>query len=139
MITACLDSNVIVSGIAFRGKPFKVLEHALAREFQLVLTPIIREEVQRNLVGKLGLTKNLVDKFLQDLFDVASVYAPTQVPEVTQNRGDNVVLETCLMGQCDVLVTGDKKDLLPLSPYKGLIIEPPSQFLIRLNKTIQHK
>ena len=134
IITACLDSNVIFSGIAFRGNPFQVLERALAREFNLILGPSIIEEVERNLVAKIGIKKKVVDVFLGNLVQVASMYVPAQAPEVTPNKGDNLVLEICLMGQCDVLVTGDKKHLLPLSPYKGLQIEPPSKFLIRLDQ-----
>lgn len=52
-LTVCLDSNVIISGIAFRGKPFKILERALEREFNVVLGPPILDEVRRNLIGKL--------------------------------------------------------------------------------------
>ena len=37
------------------------------------------------------------------------------------------------MGKCDVLVTGDKKHLLPLNPFQGIIIESPSHFLKRLD------
>jgi uncharacterized protein len=45
---------------------------------------------------------------------------------------DNVVLEAALIGKCAVLVTGDKEHLLPLNPFQGLAIEPPSVFLKRL-------
>lgn len=132
MLTVCLDSNVIISGIAFSGKPQKVLQKALARNFNLVLGPTILEEVRRNLVGKLGVSKKMVDAFFADLLKISSLYVPGHVPQITANKGDNIVLEVCRMGQCDVLVTGDKKDLLPLSSYRGTIIEPPSKFLERL-------
>jgi len=52
-ITACLDSNVYISGIAFGGKPLKILERALGRDFFLVTGPNILQEVRRNLLGKL--------------------------------------------------------------------------------------
>ena len=51
----------------------------------------------------------------------------------TANEGDNLVLEVALMGGADVLVTGDKKHLLPLKNFQGIIIEPPSVFLTRLD------
>jgi predicted nucleic acid-binding protein len=37
------------------------------------------------------------------------------------------------MGGADVLVTGDKKHLLPLKEFQGIVIEPPSAFLSRLD------
>ncbi len=50
------------------------------------------------------------------------------------HKADNLVLETALMANADILVTGDKKDLLPLKVFNGVIIEPPSAFLDRLAK-----
>ncbi len=77
MITACLDANVCISGIAFGGRPLKVLEHALNREFHLVIGPNIIQEVRKNLLGKLGLKSSRVDQFLSDISDVASIFVPS--------------------------------------------------------------
>jgi len=44
-ITVCLDANVYISGIAFGGKPLKILEKALRRDFHLVTGPHILDEV----------------------------------------------------------------------------------------------
>jgi putative PIN family toxin of toxin-antitoxin system len=134
MITACLDANVYISGIAFGGKPLKVLEHALNREFHLVIGPNIIQEVRKNLVGKLGLKSSRVDQFLSDISEVASVFVPAGEVEYIEHKADNLVLELALIGGCDVLVTGDKKHLLPLGSFRGIQIEPPSRFLESLKQ-----
>ena len=132
-VTACLDSNVYISGIAFGGKPLKILERALNREFLLVTGPNILQEVRRNLFGKLDLKKSRVDRLLLDIAEVASVFVPSGKLSFIKHAQDNLVLEVALMGASDVLVTGDRKHLLPLKIFHGISIEPPSAFLERLD------
>jgi putative PIN family toxin of toxin-antitoxin system len=132
-LSACIDSNVYISAIAFGGKPLKVLERALNREFLLVTGDNILAEVRRNLLGKLDLEKERVELFLSDISTVSSVFVPSGSLNTTSNEGDNLVLEVALMGGADVLVTGDKKHLLPLGEFQGIVIEPPSAFLSRLD------
>ncbi|MEN0058555.1 MAG: putative toxin-antitoxin system toxin component, PIN family [Bdellovibrio sp.] len=132
MITVCIDANIYISGIAFGGKPLKILELALNREFHLVTGPNVLQEVRRNLLGKLDLKSQRVDQFLSDISDVASVFVPHGEVQYIEHKADNLVLELALIGGCDVLVTGDKKHLLPLGSFRGIQIEPPSKFLERL-------
>jgi putative PIN family toxin of toxin-antitoxin system len=133
-LVVCIDANVYISGIAFNGKPLKVIEHALNRDFILITGPNILDEVKRNLLGKLGLKKNRVDTFIDDILEISTVYVPSGKIQPIHHKQDNLVLEVALMGGCDVLITGDKKHLLPLSNFQGIAIEPPSRFLARLNK-----
>lgn len=93
---------------------------------------VILEEVRRNLVGKLGVSAFQIDPVLQDVLDVSSAYAPTGKERYIEHVADGLVLETAILGNVDVLVTGDKRHLLPLNPFRGIIIEPPGKFLLRL-------
>ena len=129
---ACLDSNVYISAIAFGGTPLKVLERGLSKDFNLVTSIFILKEVRKNLVRKLGLKSSKVDRILQDILDVSSAFVPTGNHKYIEHDADNLVIETALMGGSDVLVTGDRKHLLPLGSVMGLVIEPPSRFLLRL-------
>jgi len=61
---AYLFSKVIISAIAFGGKPLEILKRALCREFLLIMGPNITTEVRRNFVGKLGLKMDQVDLVL---------------------------------------------------------------------------
>lgn len=131
IISACLDVNVIVSAIAFGGTPLKVLERALRRDFHLILGPNIVRTTQRILVKKLGLKVSRVDHLMDDLMAVASVFVPEGSMHPTADEEDNLVLQVAVLGDSDVLVTGDKQHLLPLKSYRGITIEPPSHFLLR--------
>ena len=134
-LSACIDANVYISAIAFGGKLLRVMERALSREFLLISGTNILHEVRRNLLGKLALEKARVDRFLDDVSAVSSVFVPSGSINATANEGDNLVLEVALMGGADILVTGDKKHLLPLGTFQGITIEPPSAFLARLDAT----
>lgn len=131
LIYTCLDVNVIVSAVAFGGTPLKVLERALLRDFHLILGPNIIGTTQRILVKKLGLKVSRVNRLMDDLMAVASVFAPEGSMHPTPDEEDNLVLEVAVLGDCDVLVIGDKQHLLPLKSYRGITIEPPSKFLTR--------
>ena len=134
MLSVCIDANVYISALAFGGKPSKIIEFALARKFHLVVSMAILNEVKKNLVKKLDFTDEEVDRFLQIILEVSSIYQPTGTFKFIEHKADNLVLETALMASADVLVTGDKKDLLPLKIFDGVVIEPPSAFLERLEK-----
>jgi uncharacterized protein len=69
--------------------------------------------------------------FLSDISNVASSFVPSGEVKFIEHEADNLVLELALVGGCDVLVTGDKKHLLPLGSFRGIQIEPPSKFLER--------
>jgi uncharacterized protein len=134
LITCCIDSNVFISAIAFGGKPLKIMGPLLQRDFRHVTSPQLMGEVRRNLVGKLGLGREKADRFIADVLEVSSVFVPRGRVKHIRYEPDNLILEFALMGSCDVLVTGDKKHLLPLNPFHGIAVEPPSAFLARLEK-----
>ena len=132
MLKVCIDANVYISALAFGGKPSKIIELALTRRFYLITGSSILNEVKRNLVLKLGLAETDVEEFLNDVLQISTLYEPSGKIQLIPHPKDTLVLETALMGNADILVTGDKKDLLPLKVFQGVIIEPPSAFLLRL-------
>ncbi len=131
-LSVCLDANVIISAIGFGGIPLRILEMALSRRFHLVLGPNIIDEARKNLVSKLGVEKKEVNAVLHDLVSVASMFVPTGIDQYIEHEKDNLVIELVVKAECDVLVTGDKKHLLPLKQVKRTVIESPSNFLKRL-------
>jgi putative PIN family toxin of toxin-antitoxin system len=132
MLTVCIDSNVYISALAFGGKPLKILEYALARKFHLVISSAILNEVRHNLVTKLEFTDSEVDQLFREIIEISTIYEPSGKLQLISHKKDNLVLETAILGSADVLVTGDKRDLLPLKEVNGITIEPPSAFLARL-------
>jgi hypothetical protein len=59
-----VDANVLVAGIGWPRWPYALLQHALAGDFQLVLTPYLIEEARRNLKRIAPATLPTLDDFL---------------------------------------------------------------------------
>jgi putative PIN family toxin of toxin-antitoxin system len=126
-----IDANVIISAFAFGGKPAAVVELALCREFLSATGENILAEVRKNLLGKLEFLPKQVNRFLSEFSDVSSVYVPSGKVKLIQHPADSLVLEVALDAGANIIVTGDKKHLLPLGSFQGITIEPPSRFLAR--------
>ena len=131
-LTVCLDANVIVSAVGFGGKPLEVLAGLLDRRFGSVSSAAILAEAHRNLIGKLELRPATATNVVAQIETVSVMVQPAKVTAVTGHPPDDAVLAVAVEGRCDVLVTGDKRHLLPLGQYQGVAIEAPSAFLNRL-------
>jgi putative PIN family toxin of toxin-antitoxin system len=127
-----LDANVLVSAVAFGGVPAKLVDRLWDRDYLCVTSPHILDETRRTLSKKLAIERGRLEQFLLDLAEVSTVVVPRGDLAASGHGPDDLVLETALLGGCDILVTGDKRHLLPLNPFRGLIIEAPSAFLKRL-------
>jgi putative PIN family toxin of toxin-antitoxin system len=131
-LIVCLDANVIISAFSFGGIPSNLIDHLYDRDFFHVTGPNILQEVRRNLVVKMNEDEETADRFLTRLERISTLIVPGGKLKAGPYEADNKVLEVALIGECDVLVTGDKKHLLPLNPFQGVIIESPANFLKRL-------
>jgi len=57
---------------------------------------------------------------------------PQRELQVSPDDSDNRYIECAVAGQADILVTGDKKHLLPIGEYEGVQILSPAGFLAML-------
>ena len=125
-----LDTNVIVSGLNFRGNEERVLNLARRGRFDLYLSPFILAEASSVLSRKFGWEDEATELALGRLRDAATLVEPTPGPPVVEgNAGDNRVLECAVEASADFLVTGDRRHLLPLGEHHGTRIENAPRFL----------
>lgn len=131
MIRAVVDTNVLVSGLLFGGVPLKVIDAAIARKFTLVTSPILMDEVDRVMrYKKFGLTDNEIAVLTQPLFSIAEIVVPvTTIDIIARCPADNRVLECAVEGKCQIIVSGDRRDLLSLRKFRNVEIFTPRQFI----------
>ena len=135
MLKACLDTNVLISGIVFSGPPADIVTLAFNRKFQLVSSLFILDELERNLVQKFAQAPKKTKKLINRISEIADVYDPKGTVHVIKEcPDDNYVLETAWIGRAKYLVTGDKHHLLPLKVFRNVKIVEPAVFLETIRK-----
>jgi putative PIN family toxin of toxin-antitoxin system len=122
-----LDTNVIIDSFAARGLCYAVFELCLDR-FEIVISPFLIEEVEKNLVKKLKLPISLVKEITEFLGENASSTEIDAVPkDVCEDSGDAKILALAQKSEAAYLITGDK-ELLSLKKFGPTKILSPRKF-----------
>ena len=128
-----IDTNVLVSALlSSASMPASLI--ALWREgvFDLLtsrdqldeLTRVTRYPRIRAL-----LAPALAGRLVNEIRDIAIVVKDLPVVTLSPDPFDNYLLATAAAGAADFLVTGDKRDLLPLKIFEGAKIVTVREFL----------
>ena len=132
-----LDTNVLLSGIAFPGSiPGKIMSAWRLGSIEVILSDFIIEELRR-VLPRLSHRHGFTSAEIDDLLDILSIQAEILVPltpdeQSLRDANDLPVLGTLLAaiqaGNVDCLITGDK-DLLVLGERYPVI--SPADFWAR--------
>ena len=127
-----IDTNVLISGVLRpKGPPQAVVDILVAglvaplfsdTTFEELRTRILRRKFDR-YVGRTGR-----EHYVERLADVAEWVAISGARMGCRDRDDDKFLETAIEGGADRLVTGDR-DLLEMSPFMGIPILAPADFI----------
>jgi len=112
-----------------------VLEYAVDGKLELVLAEPVLEELQRTLLAKLSFEPERWREVESLLLDVAieSVASPGSEPaSLTGDPDDDLILACAIEARVDVLVSGDRRHLLPLGSHEGVRILTPQALLADL-------
>jgi hypothetical protein len=131
-----LDSNIFISSLITVGTPPDLLcRQWRARNFDLITS---REQIAEILrvAGYPKLQKYFTPEqaadLLKNLHYFSEVVTLGEVPALSQDPADNLIIATALAGEADYLVTGDKRDLLHLGEVEGIPIITARQALEKL-------
>jgi len=125
------DTNVLISGILFRGLPRTLLERAVRGELELVTSPALLDELEDVLTRRFEFPSELGRAVRTELESLADVVVPPDVPAVSRDRDDDQVLAAAVSGGAEAIVTGDR-DLLVLEMHHGIRVMGPSDFIAQL-------
>lgn len=132
---AVVDTNVLISAaLRVDGHPRRVLD--VIRRCNGVL--LFSDETFRELRNRLGRPKfdryiNQATRavYLAQMMTVSEWVSITNAKLGCRDPDDDKFLETALIGDADCIVTGDR-DLLVMSPFHGISILSPSDFVNRI-------
>lgn len=140
MIRAVLDTNLLVSYLLTHRPPIATLiDRHLAREdFVLVTAPELLEELDRVLrYPRLQRYYSETERtrFVALLMALAEVVdLPETIPRICRDPDDDQVIACAVVGQADVIVSGDR-DLLALEQVGRIPVLSAAQFLEMLEQS----
>jgi uncharacterized protein len=117
------------------GPPSRILEETINGRIELVLPRPVIVELERILTGKLGFELDRWQAVEQLLVDLAAelVDAPGGRPEaISGDPDDDLILACVVEAGVEVLVSGDRRHLLPLGEHRGVRIVTPQALLAEL-------
>ena len=127
---AVLDTNILISAVLTRGKPFQVLRRVLDSGVLIFSDPTFEELATRLKKPKFDryVSQERRNELLADLEAVAEWTAINGVVQACRDPDDDKFLETALVAEADCIVTGDG-DLLALDPFEHIRIVTAAGFL----------
>jgi putative PIN family toxin of toxin-antitoxin system len=111
------------------GTPYRLLEAIQQRSStQLYSSTALLEELtdvltRPSATKRLALIEMTAATVLADYVEVIELIAPTTVPRVVPGDiDDDQVIAAAVAAQADLIVSGDRKHLLPLGSHAGIAI-----------------
>ena len=126
-----LDTNVLISGLCFGGKPARILEYALAGKIRLFTSAVLIDEFKTVMNAKFPGRQVAIMETLNELSQLWEVIPDTALPHlhhVAADPTDDRVLECAVAAQADFILSGDKH-LLNLESFGKIPILAPGDFL----------
>lgn len=129
-----VDANVLIAGTVWPRWPYEVLRHAIAGDFQLVLSSVVIEEAQRRITLSFPDTASRFADVLA-LSSYEAVPTPTDEeiaarPGLVRDAKDIHVALSAMNAHVDYLISSDKDLTAPNEPiHQHLKILLPGTFL----------
>lgn len=123
-----IDTNVVISGVFFGGKPRMILEAvADGKIFACASTEILTEyyEVIDEMIdrGQGHFNRNVLDPMISEM----EIIIPVSHIDVSRDPDDNKFIECAVDSGALYIVSGDK-DLLDIEEYDGIQIVTAAYF-----------
>ncbi|MGI8730049.1 MAG: putative toxin-antitoxin system toxin component, PIN family [Solirubrobacteraceae bacterium] len=129
-----IDTNVLVSALISDGPPSQIVQRALMEQIELIVPDAVLTELERVLVSKLDFAPMRARELVETVSAIASERTPTphDVPAVTGHPPDDRILAAAVSAGAELLVTGDRRHLLPVGEHEGIQIVTPQALLAEL-------
>jgi putative PIN family toxin of toxin-antitoxin system len=127
---AVFDTNVLLSGVGWKGRPYECLELPRRGSVDGVTCSELLGELAEKLESKLGFTATQATDTVIDLLTFLRIVPLSgNLVVVIADPDDDKVLDCAVQAGASHIVTGDRRHLLPMGSYQGIEIVTPAQFL----------
>ena len=129
------DTNILLSGIGWRGSPYRCLELARQGSVEGLTCSEILNELAEKLTTKLNIPPSQTSEIVTNLLGfLRTVKITNQLKSVTTDPDDDKIIECAIVAGATHIVTGDQKHLLPLQSYQGVLIVRSRDLLTQFDK-----
>jgi putative PIN family toxin of toxin-antitoxin system len=134
-----LDTNVVVAGLLWSGPPRRLLRAAIEGEVELFSSAALLDELAHTFgyskftarVESFGTT---IAALVAQYAALVSLVAPASVQRVVGNDADDDhVIAAAVAARAELIVTGDRKHLLPIGSHQGIAIVTAREVVDRLD------
>lgn len=135
---AVIDTNVLLSGLLWRGPPRRLIEAVRGGTITLITSPALLAElgeVIRRPKFHAILVRSRTDPewALGELPRLAEIVEPPSLPaQVSRDPDDDAVLALAAASHADIIISGDT-DLVTLGTHAGIPIIDPAAAIARLS------
>lgn len=134
-----LDTNIVVAGLLWNGPPRRLIELAIEGEaVELYSSEVLLDE----LAHTLGYSKFAarIESFSSGIAALVAQYAalvslvvPASVPRVVaHDADDDHVIAAAVAAGAELIVTGDRRHLLPIGSHRGIAIVTAREVVDRI-------
>ena len=134
-----LDTNIVVAALLWAGRPRQLLDQAIDDEsLELYSTPVLIDELIHTLQypkfsQRIGLYATTPAALTAQYAALVTLVSPTQVPRVIeQDADDDHVIAAAVAARAELIVTGDRRHLLPIGSHQGIAIVTTAEALRRI-------
>lgn len=132
------DTNIVVSGLLWRGNPRRVLDAARDGIIELYTSPVLPEELEdvlsrEKFANRLEAAGLSVQELVEGYSALATVIDAEPIePVIIRDPDDDVILDCAISAEAEIIVSGDD-DLLHLKEHQGIRILTATNFLAELS------
>jgi len=125
-----VDTNVLVSGLTFKGKPREILDLVWRGDLDACISSFILKELEETLKKDFSWDRDQIKHAIDKILAKTILIQPKNKVSVIKGKDDdNRILECAIEGKVHYLISGDKKHLLSLKEYQKIKILSPAEFL----------
>ena len=139
-----LDTNVVVAGLLWNGPPRRLVEMAIGGlVFSPYSSPVLIDELARTLAypkfaSRIVSFGTSIDGLVAQYAALVSLVSPSATPRIVfADADDDHVIAAAVAAQAQLIVTGDRKHLLPIGSHQGIAIIAVREALDRFETSIR--
>jgi putative PIN family toxin of toxin-antitoxin system len=131
------DTNIVISGLMWRGNPRRVLDAARDGIIELFTSPVLLEELEdvlkrEKFAVRLESAGVNISQLIEGFAALATVIEAAPIaPVVIRDPDDDAVLACAIAAEAEIIASGDA-DLLSLKSYQEIRILTAAELLTEL-------